>query len=507
MQMKLDAAKTLDTRGWTQFANALKFESRNLIDGRFVMAAAGKTFGCVNPVDGSELCRVASSDSSDVDNAVQTARRAFRSGTWSKVPPRARMDVLYKFIELIGQHAGEFAALDVLNVGKPVQDMLNIDIPGSLLALQYFAECIDKVNGLLPLVGASDLHYVAREPIGVVACIVPWNYPLMMSVWKVAPAIATGNSVILKPAEQSPLSAALLGRLFLEAGGPAGVFNVVQGLGEQVGKALALHSDVDKVAFTGSTEVGKLLMVYAGQSNMKRVTTECGGKSPQIILADAPDLSKAVDAAIYGIFGNQGEVCNAGSRLLVDKKVHGDFIDLFIERAKERYLPGNPFDPSVQMGPLVTRKHQQRVMQYIATGRKEGANVALGGGIPLGFESGAYVEPTLFTDVRNNMTIAREEIFGPVGVVIPFDGLEEAIGLANDTIYGLAASVWTRDLRTALKSAQAIESGIVWVNCFDRGDMTQPWGGYKQSGQGRDKCFDSVLAHTQMKSVWIQIDD
>jgi gamma-glutamyl-gamma-aminobutyraldehyde dehydrogenase len=329
----------------------------------------------------------------------------------------------------------------------------------------------------------------------------------MMAIWKIAPAIATGNSVILKPAEQSPLSGALLGKLFLEAGGPPGVFNVVQGLGEEAGKAIALHGDIDKVAFTGSTEVGKLLMIYAGQSNMKRVTTECGGKTPQVILADVPDLSKAVDAAIYGIYGNQGEVCNAGSRLLVDKKIHRDFLDLFLERAKDRYRPGDPFDPAVQMGPLVTHKHQQRVLRYIETGRKEGATLALGGEVPQGLEKGAYVDPTLFTGVKNHMAIAQEEIFGPVGVVIPVAGLDEAINLANDTIYGLAASVWTRDLRTALKSAQGIESGIVWVNCFDRGDMTQPWGGYKQSGHGRDKCFDTVLAHTQTKSVWIQIDD
>ncbi len=505
--MKLEAAKALDTLQWGTFARGLQFETRNLIDGVFAPAAGGATFACVNPVDGTELCRVSSSAQADVDRAVQAARRAYRSGSWSRAAPRTRMDVLYKFVELVTQHAGEFAALDVLNVGKPVQDMLNIDIPGSLVALQYFTECIDKVNGLLPPTAASDVHYIVREPLGVVACIVPWNYPLMMAVWKVAPALATGNTVILKPAEQSPLSGSLLGRLFLEAGGPAGVFNVVQGLGEQVGKALALHNDVDKVAFTGSTEVGKLLMVYAGQSNMKRVSTECGGKSPQVILADVPDLSKAVDAAIYGIYGNQGEVCNAGSRLVVDKKIHGDFVDLFLERAKDRYRPGNPFDPAVQMGPLVTHQHQQRVLRYIETGRKEGATLALGGQIPKGLEKGCYVEPTLFTDVKNDMVVAQEEIFGPVGAVIKTDGINEAIAVANKTIYGLAASVWTRDLCTALKSAQAIESGVVWVNCFDRGDMTQPWGGYKQSGQGRDKCFDAMIAHTQTKSVWIQIDE
>jgi gamma-glutamyl-gamma-aminobutyraldehyde dehydrogenase len=417
------------------------------------------------------------------------------------------MDIMYRFKDLIAANAAEFAALDVLNVGKPVQDMVNIDIPGSILAVQYFAECIDKVNGLVTPTPITDFQYIVREPIGVVGCIVPWNYPLMMAVWKIAPALATGNSVILKPAEQSPFSANLLGKLFLEAGGPAGVLNVIHGLGEEVGKALALHNDVDKIAFTGSTEVGKLLMVYAGQSNMKRVTTECGGKTPQIILGDVPDLTRAVDMAIGGIFGNQGEVCNAGSRILVDKSIHDRFVELFLERSKSVYRPGDPFDPAVQMGPLVTRQHQKRVLDYIQVGRQEGATVAMGGNVPRALQAGSYVEPTLFTKVNNNMKIAREEIFGPVGTVIPISGLEEAVAVANDSIYGLAASVWTRDLRTAHKAAQGIEAGVIWVNCFDRGDMTQPWGGYKQSGQGRDKCFETMLLHTQTKAVWIQLDD
>jgi acyl-CoA reductase-like NAD-dependent aldehyde dehydrogenase len=505
--MKLEAAKSLDTAAWHRLASGLKYETRNLIDGAFKDARSGARFQAINPVDNSVLAEVPRSNGNDVDAAVANARATFRSGVWSRAAPRHRMDVMFRFTELVAQHAAEFAVLDVLNVGKPIQDMINIDVPGSLLTLQFFAECIDKVNGVLAPTASSDLHYIVREPLGVVACIVPWNYPLMMAAWKAAPALATGNSVVLKPAEQTPFSANLLAKLFLEAGGPPGVFNVVHGLGDEVGKALALHMDVDKVAFTGSTEVGKLLMVYSGQSNMKRVSTECGGKSPQIILADAPDLSKAVDTAIYGIYGNQGEVCNAGSRLLVDKRVHDEFVSLFLERAKTRYRPGDPFDPDVQMGPLVTRAQQKRVLGYIETGKKEGATLALGGTVPESLKAGCYVEPTLFTGVNNQMVIAREEIFGPVAAVIPVSGLDEAVKIANDSIYGLAASVWTRDLRTAHKAAQAIESGVVWVNCFDRGDMTQPWGGYKQSGQGRDKSFDTMLLHTQTKSVWIQLDD
>ena len=505
--MKLDAAKSLDTAGWHKFASALKYETRNFIDGSFVDSQSGKRFAAINPVNNSPIAEVSRSGAADVDAAVQNARKLFKSGIWSRAAPRHRMEVMYRFADLVAQHAAEFSVLDVLNVGKPIQDMLNIDVPGTLITLQYFAECIDKVNGTVPPTASSDLHYIVREPLGVVACIVPWNYPLMMAAWKVAPALATGNSVILKPAEQTPFSANLLAKLFLEAGGPPGVFNVIHGLGEEAGKALALHMDVDKIAFTGSTEVGKLLMVYSGQSNMKRVTTECGGKSPQIVLADAPDLSKAVDIAIYGIYGNQGEVCNAGSRLLVDKRVHDEFVSLFVERAKTRYRPGDPFDPDVQMGPLVTRAQQKRVLNYIESGKQEGAALALGGFVPERLKDGCYVEPTLFTGANNKMKISREEIFGPVAVVIPVDNVDEAVEIANDSIYGLAASIWTKDLRTAHKVAQGLESGVVWVNCFDRADMTQPWGGYKQSGQGRDKCFDTMLLHTQTKSVWIQLDD
>jgi len=327
----------------------------------------------------------------------------------------------------------------------------------------------------------------------------------MMASWRVAPALAAGNSVILKPAEQSPLSGNLMAQLFMEAGGPAGVFNVIQGLGEEAGKALALHMDVDKISFTGSTEVGKLMMIYAGQSNMKRVTTECGGKTPQIILGDVPDLDVAAQYAVNGIYGNQGEVCNAGSRLLVDAKLHDEFVHKFLEKAAASFTPGDPLDPKTTMGPLVTREQQKRVLNYISIGKKEGAKVALGGKVPEGLDAGCYVAPTLFTGVTNKMKIAQEEIFGPVGAVIPVKNLEQAIEVANDSVYGLAASVWTRDLSTAHKAARDIQAGVVWVNCFDHGDMTQPWGGYKQSGQGRDKCFETMLHHTQTKSVWMHI--
>jgi len=349
------------------------------------------------------------------------------------------------------------------------------------------------------------LHLVIREPLGVVGCISPWNYPLLMATWKIAPALAAGNTVVLKPAEQSPLSALRLAELFIRAGGPPGVFNVVNGMGETAGKALALHNDVAKISFTGSTEVGKLILQYAGRSNMKRVALECGGKSPQIFMADLPDLESAIDAAYNGVFANMGEVCSAGSRLLVERPIYNEFIERFIAEGKSAYVPGDPLDPDTNMGPLVDRDSQQRVLKMIEGGKREGATLHFGGDAPAELAQGAYVNPTLFGDVRNDMSIARNEIFGPVASVIPFDGPEEAIAIANDTIYGLAAGIWTRDLNKAMRLVKDIEAGVVWINSYEDGDMTQPFGGYKQSGHARDKCLDSLKSYTQGKSAWFRL--
>ena len=348
------------------------------------------------------------------------------------------------------------------------------------------------------------LHYTLRQPLGVVGAISPWNYPLLMATWKVAPALAAGNSVVLKPAEQAPLSCLKLAELFVEAGGPAGVFNVVNGMGETAGKALALHNDVAKVTFTGSTEVGKLILTYAGQSNMKRVSLECGGKSPHIFMDDVPEMGAAVEAAFHGIFVNMGEVCNAGSRLLVDRSIHDAFVEQFIAKGKDAYSPGDPLDPTTNMGPLVTAEAQKRVLGYIDAGKQEGAKLEFGGDTPADLEAGAFVNPTLFTEVDNNMKIAREEIFGPVASVIAVDGIEEAVAVANDSVYGLAAGVWTSNLNTAHRLIRDLEAGIIWVNCFDEGDMTQPFGGMKQSGNAKDKCFESLLSYTETKSAWIR---
>lgn len=492
-----------DAKHWHQLAAAVKPETRLFIDGKFVDAVDRERFITLNPATGEPLAEMARGNAKDVELAVRAARRAYRSGVWSKLSPRARMDVMYRIASLMQAHADEFALLDCLDMGKPISELTGGDVPFSILTFQYFGETIDKIEGVVTSTDRNALHMIVREPLGVVACVTPWNYPLMMAAWKVAPALAAGNSVILKPAEQSPLSALLLAKVFAEAGVPDGVFNVVNGFGEDAGRALALHMDVDKIGFTGSTEVGKLMMTYSGQSNMKKVTTECGGKSPQIVMGDA-DIDIAVTYAVNGIFTNQGEVCSAGSRMLVHDSLYDAFVDKFAKDAR-RFQPGDPLDPATTMGPLVTREQQQRVLGYIDNGKSEGAKVVIGGGCPAGMDAGNYVQPTLFKDVKEGMTIAREEIFGPVGSAMRFKSYDEAIGIANNSIYGLASSVWTKDLNTAHKMARDLEAGLVWINCYEHGDMTQPWGGYKQSGQGRDKCFETMLAHMQTKSVWINL--
>ncbi len=502
--MRFEQAKSLTSDEFHRLAAGLKPETRMFIDGELVEARSGGTFETINPADGTVLATVPSAEQEDVDRAVAAARRAFKSGAWSRLEPRTRMEVLYRFADLIDENALELALLDTLDVGKPVMDMLAGDVPAAALTFKYFAETIDKIEGVVTNTGQEAFHYILRQPLGVVGCITPWNYPLLMAAWKAAPALAVGNSVVLKPAQQSPLSAVLLAQLFVKAGGPPGVFNVIQGVGT-AGKALALHMDVDKISFTGSTAVGKLMMVYSGESNLKRVTVETGGKSPQIITAQVPDLDKAVDFAITGIYANKGEMCSAGSRILVDAKIHDEFIARFTARAASRFKLGDPLDPVTSMGPLVSRDQQKRVLSYIDIGKQEGARLVLGGGTPKGFERGCYVEPTLFAGVGNTMRIAKEEIFGPVAAVMPFRTIDEAVAIANDSIYGLAASIWTSDITTAHKVARDIDAGVIWINCYDLGDMTQPWGGFKQSGTGRDKCLETLLTVTQTKSVWVHL--
>ncbi|WAB93227.1 aldehyde dehydrogenase [Pseudomonas citronellolis] len=489
---------------WEARASQLRIEGRAFIDGQYRDAADGATFDCISPVDGRLLAKVASCDAADAERAVQSARAAFEAGTWSQQAPAARKAVLVRFAELLEEHAEELALLETLDMGKPIGDSLNVDLPGAVDSLRWSGEAIDKVYDEVAATPRDQLGLVTREAVGVVAAIVPWNFPLMMASWKLGPALATGNSVILKPSERSPLTAIRIAQLALDAGLPKGVLNVLPGYGHTVGKALALHMDVDTVVFTGSTRIAKQLLVYAGESNMKRVWLEAGGKSPNIVFADAPDLTAAAEAAAAAIAFNQGEVCTAGSRLLVEKSIKAQFVPMVVEALKG-WKAGHPLDPETNVGALVDGRQLEQVLGYIEAGKAEGAQLMTGGRQVLEETGGTYVEPTLFDGVSNAMKIAREEIFGPVLSVIEFEGAEEAIRIANDTQYGLGAAVWTRDITKAHQTARALRAGSVWVNQYDGGDMTAPFGGFKQSGNGRDKSLHAFDKYTELKATWIKL--
>jgi gamma-glutamyl-gamma-aminobutyraldehyde dehydrogenase len=488
---------------WQDKFAALSIEGRAFIDGEYRPAEGGQTFDCLSPIDGKLLVKVADSRAADVDAAVAAARRAFDSHVWSGLSPRQRKAILLRWAASIRDHLDELSLLETLDAGKPIRDTTTVDVPGAAYCLEWFAEAIDKIGGE---VAPSDHHLVGlvtREPIGVVAAVVPWNFPILMASWKFGPALAAGNSVVLKPSEKSPLTAIRLAQLAYEAGIPAGVFNVVPGSGEP-GKLLALHQDVDCLAFTGSTNVGKLIMQYAGQSNLKRVWLELGGKSPNIVMPDCPDLDRAASAAAGAIFYNMGEMCTAGSRLLVHRDIKAPFLDKLIAAARS-YIPGNPLDPQTSMGAIVDNVQLERVLGYIETGRTE-AKLLLGGSRVKKESGGFYIEPTIFDVTTADATVAREEIFGPVLSVITFDTVEEAVEIANDSQYGLAAAVWTSNLTIAHEVARSLRAGTVWVNCYDEGgDMNFPFGGYKQSGNGRDKSLHALDKYTELKSTLMRI--
>jgi gamma-glutamyl-gamma-aminobutyraldehyde dehydrogenase len=487
---------------WQDKAATLSIEGRAFIDGEYRHAANGRTFDCLSPIDGKLLVKVADSAADDVNAAVAAARRAFDSRVWSGLNPRQRKAILLRWAGLLREHLDELSLLETLDAGKPIGDTTSVDVPGAAYCVEWFAEAIDKIGGEVAPADHHLVGLVTREPIGVVAAVVPWNFPILMASWKFGPALAAGNSVVLKPSEKSPLTAIRIAQLAHEAGIPAGVFNVVPGAGEP-GKLLALHPDVDCLAFTGSTNVGKLIMQYAGQSNLKRVWLELGGKSPNIVMPDCADLDRAANAAAGAIFYNMGEMCTAGSRLLVHRDIKDVFLDKLIAAARS-YTPGNPLDPKTSMGAIVDQVQLDRVLGYIEAGRAE-SKLLLGGGRVNQESGGYYIEPTIF-DTQADAKIAREEIFGPVLSVITFDTAEEAIRIANNSEYGLAAAVWTSNLTTAHEMARSLRAGTVWVNCYDEGgDMNFPFGGYKQSGNGRDKSLHALEKYTELKSTLVRL--
>ncbi len=499
----MTATRSLDY--WRAQAQRLQPRHQAFIDGRYVDACSARRFECLSPVDGRRLAQVARCDHQDVELAVRAARRAFDRGVWSEMPPVARKRVLIRLAQSIEAHAEELALLETLDMGKPIHDSLNVDLAATVRCFAWNGEVIDKWYAEIAPTGPNELGLITREPLGVVAAIVPWNFPLLMAAWKLAPALATGNSVILKPSEKSPLTALRLAELALEAGLPEGVLNVLPGYGEEAGEPLAAHLDVDGLVFTGSTAVGKHLMGIAGTSNMKRAFMECGGKSPNIVFPDAPNLETAAEAAASGVFYNQGEVCTAASRLLVHRDIREEFLERVVA-AGRRMQPGDPLDPATRMGAIVDRAQFERVSAYIERGREEGARLRSGGSQCRRDSGGYYLEPTVFEGVSPQMTIAQEEIFGPVLACIEFEQDEEALALANDSPYGLAAAVWTSDITRAHKMARKLRAGSVWVNYYDGGDMTAPFGGFKQSGNGRDKSIHALEKYTEIKATWINLD-
>ena len=487
---------------WQALAAGLRFRDQAFIDGKFIPAQSGRRFDSINPATGAVLASVAECDAADVDLAVAAARRAFNDGRWSRMAPGDRKTVMLRLADLIRANLAEMALLDSLDMGKLVTDAVTIDAPGSAHFFQWHAEALDKIYDQVAPTGPGDLAIVRRVPLGVVGAVVPWNFPLDMATWKTAAALGAGNSVVLKPAEQSPLSALRLAELAAEAGVPDGVFNVVPGFGATAGKALGLHMDVDCLAFTGSTATGKLFMQYSGQSNLKQVWPETGGKSPNIIFADCEDLDTAADMAAFGIFFNQGEVCSANSRLYVERSIHDALVEKLIARATGMQ-PGDPLDPASKMGAIVDARQTAGIMRHVEAG-KASATLATGGAQVQVGGKGCFVQPTIFAGVTQDNPLARDEIFGPVLAVIPFDTEDEAVTMANDSIYGLAASVWTDNLSRACRVADRLHVGTVSVNTVDALSAQTPFGGMKQSGFGRDLSLHSFDKYTALKTTWIK---
>ncbi|MBI5199948.1 MAG: aldehyde dehydrogenase family protein [Elusimicrobia bacterium] len=478
------------------------------LGGKWVDSKTGKTFKALNPATGETLAEVCEAGKEDVEAAVSAAREQFENGPWSRMNPAERAKILWRIGDLLEKHADELAALETLNNGKPVKEARSADLPMTIENFRYWSGWCTKITGeTIPTTTpyapkAKFFSYTTKEAVGVVAAIIPWNMPLQMASWKLAPALACGCVVILKPAEQTPLSALRLAELMEEAGLPPGTVQVLPGFGPTAGAALAAHPGVDKISFTGSTETGREILRASAGSNLKRVSLELGGKSPHIIFADA-DLEMASRHAYMGVFYNQGQICCAGSRIYVERPAYEELTSKLADRAKKVRL-GPGLDPKTQMGPLVSSEHRARVESYVEAGKKEGAKLLAGGDRPAG--KGFFLNPAVFTDVKDDMKIAREEIFGPVAAVMPFDSVDEVLKRANRSDYGLAAGVWTKDIKKAFNAVNALRAGLVWVNTFNLADPTLPWGGYKQSGWGRETGAEAIKLYTETKTVWVDLN-
>jgi len=490
---------------WHDKAAALKPDGRAVIDGQRVAAADGATFDKHSPIDGRLLGAVARGRAADIDAAVKNARAAFDDARWAGKPPAVRKRLLQRFAEKILAAKDELALLETLDMGKPIQHALAVDVPSAARCIQWYAEAVDKIYDEIAPTGSNALALITREPVGVVGVIVPWNYPMIMAAWKLGPALAAGNSVVLKPSEKSPYTALRLAELAVEAGIPPGVFNVVPGYGHEAGEALALHMDVDAIGFTGSTRTGRRMLEYASRSNLKRVFNELGGKSAFVVFPDFNDLERAAKTAAGSMFFNQGESCNAPSRVLVHERIADEFLAIVAAQAT-RHAPGDPLDAATVMGAIVDETQMNTVLGFIEAGRNEGARVVTGGARVRTESGGFYVEPTVFDGVANSMSIAREEIFGPVLSVIRFKTEAEAVRIANASPYGLQASVWSHDINRAHRVARALHAGTVHVNQYDEDDITVPFGGVKQSGNGRDKSLHAFDKYTELKTTWLRID-
>jgi acyl-CoA reductase-like NAD-dependent aldehyde dehydrogenase len=493
------------TVDWRQRAAQLNFDGRALIGGQRVAAQTGQTFDCISPLDGRVLTTVARGGAADIDAAVGAARAAFDDGRWAHKAPAQRKRILQRFADRILAANHELALLETLDMGKPVQHALGVDVQSAARCIAWYAEAVDKVYDEVAPAPRNALALITREPMGVIGVVVPWNYPMIMAAWKLGPALAAGNSVVLKPSEKSPLTALRLAELALEAGLPEGVFNVVPGFGHEAGEALALHMDVDAIGFTGSTRVGRRMLEYAGRSNLKRVFNELGGKSAFIVFPDFEDLARAATTVAGSMFFNQGESCNAPSRVFVHRSVADRFVEIVAGEAP-KYMPGDPLSGSAEMGAIVDDKQLNTVLGYIESGSREGARVVAGGQRARVDSGGYFVEPTVFDGVANTMKIAREEIFGPVLSVIRFETEAEAVAMANESPYGLQASVWSDDVNRAHRVARALRAGTVHVNQYDEDDITVPFGGYKQSGNGRDKSLHAFDKYTELKTTWLRIN-